>query len=416
MLIKYFNLLKKKDFSFLWFSQIISQFGDRLTQVALVGLVSKASMSSSSLAIVMSMATIPVFIFSPISGVYIDRWSKRKTMYLSDLLRGIFIILIPIFFFIFKSLWPIYILIFLSFSAGRFFIPAKMAFIPELVEKKDIFLANSLISVTGSIAAVLGIGLGGIIVDNYGVTNAFYIDSSTFIISGLCIFFISKIEGGKILAKDILNLSKDVVGTVKNTFIFEFKEGLKYIFNSHETKYAFKTYLFLFSYIGSLYVVMIRFIQNTLSTVTKDLGFAAVALGAGIFIGSLVYGWIAHKVSIKKIINIAVLSSSLFLIFFVILLKNYPYTLCAILLSFILGLNISPAFIGVNALIHKSSDKKLLGRIFSGLEFISHLGFLISMFISSFFADLFNPFTVIKTIGIIGFIFSLILFFNNDKQ
>ncbi len=414
MVIKYFQLLKTKNFSLLWFGQIISQFGDRLTQIALVGLVSKASMSSSSLAIVMSMATIPVFIISPISGVYIDRWSKRKTMYLSDLLRGGFILLIPFLFFFSKSLWPIYILTFLSFSAGRFFIPAKMAFIPELVKKKDIFLANSLISVTGSIAAVLGIGLGGIIIDKYGVSNAFFIDSSTFFTSGLCIFFISKIEGGKIFVRDILNISKDAVGTAKKSFVFELREGFKYIFTSHETRYAFKIYLFLFSYIGSLYVVMIRFIQNVLSTVTKDLGFAAVALGAGIFFGSLIYGRVAHKISIKKIINIAVLSSSIYLIFFVIFLKHNPTTLCAVILSVILGLNISPAFIGVNALIHKNSDNKLLGRIFSGLEFISHLGFLIAMFISSFFADLFNPFTVIKSIGIIGFIFSLILFIKND--
>ena len=79
----------------MWLGQIVSQFGDRLTQIALVGLVSKATMSSSSLAVVMSLAIIPVFLISPVSGVYIDRWSKRKTMYASDALRGILILAIP---------------------------------------------------------------------------------------------------------------------------------------------------------------------------------------------------------------------------------------------------------------------------------------------------------------------------------
>src|SRR3989338_730313 len=134
MLKRYVKILKKRNFFLLWFGQIIAQFGDRLTQIALVGLVSKASASSAHLAVVMSMAIIPVFIISPISGVYIDRWNKRKTLYLCDFLRGIFILLIPLFFLKFHSLIPLYILIFFSFSAGRFFIPAKMAFLPQVVD------------------------------------------------------------------------------------------------------------------------------------------------------------------------------------------------------------------------------------------------------------------------------------------
>jgi len=416
MVAKYFKLLAKKNFSLLWFGQVISQFGDRLTQIALVGLVSQATMSSSGLAVVMSMAIIPVFIISPISGVYIDRWSKKKTMYISDFLRCIFIILIPLVFLKFKTLMLIYLLIFLSFSAGRFFIPAKMAFIPQVVEGKNIFLANSLISLTATIAAVLGVGVGGIIVERYGVTAAFIIDAATFFISAVAIFLITIKEKGGFLAKDILDIGKDVVTTVKKSFAYELKEGIQYIFKSHETKYAFKTFLFLFSYIGGLYVVFIRFIQNTLASVTKDLGFVVVALSAGLFIGSLIYGRVAHKVSIKKIINLAILFSSLYLVCFVIFLHAYPSTLCAIFLSFILGSLVSPAFIGVNALIHKESEANLLGRIFSGLEFISHLGFLIAMFASSILADMFSPFTIIVSIGIIGFLFSLIFAFGNDTH
>lgn len=413
MIIKYFEILKKRNFSLLWFGQIVSQFGDRLTQIALVGLVSQASMSSSSLAFIMSMAIIPVFIISPISGVYIDRWSKRKTMYISDLLRGVFILMIPLFFLKFRSMIPVYFLIFLSFGAGRFFIPAKMAFIPQVASKKNIFMANSLISITATIAAVIGFGLGGIIVEKYGTTSALIIDAATFFVSALAIFSITLREKGKFLTKDILGIGKDVVNTVKKSFMHELKEGIKYIFDSHETKYAFKIFFFLFSYIGGLYVVFIRFIQNTLSSVTKDLGFVVLSLGTGLFIGSLIYGRIAHKFSIKKIINFAVLVSSAYLIFFTVFLKSYPFSLYAILLSFTLGTIVSPAFVGVNALIHKESDANLLGRIFSGLEFTSHVGFLIAMFAASFAADIFNPFTVIVSVGIIGILFSLFFIFTN---
>ncbi len=414
MISKYFKILAKKNFFLLWFGQIVSQFGDRLTQIALVGLVSQVSMSSSHLALVMSMAIIPAFIISPISGVYIDRWSKRKTMYISDLLRGFFILLIPLFFLKFKSFVAVYVLIFLSFSAGRFFIPAKMAFIPEVSKKEDVFLANSLISITATIAAVIGFGLGGIIVEKWGVTTAFSLDAATFFVSSLAVFFITVKGKGAFKVDDIIHLGKEVVSEVKRSFIWEFREGIKYILSSHETKYAFKMFLFLFSYIGGLYVVFIRFIQEALSSVTTSLGFVTVSLGSGIFLGSLVYGRIAHKFSVKKIISLSLLFISLYIIFFVVSLRAYPRTIYAIFLAFGLGLITSPIFVGINALIHKESDKKVLGRIFSGLEFTSHLGFLVSMFICAALADIFNPFTIIVSLGIIGFLFSTIFVFAHD--
>ena len=414
MIFKYFKILTKRNFFLLWFGQVISQFGDRLTQIALVGLVSQISMSSSRLALVMSMAIIPAFIISPISGVYIDRWSKRKTMYISDLLRGVFILLIPLFFLKFNSFIAVYVLIFLSFSAGRFFIPAKMAFIPEISKKEDMFLANSLISITAAVAAVIGFGLGGIIVEKWGVAAAFKLDAGTFFISSMAVFFIAAKGKGTFKVDDILHMGKKVVSEVKRSFIWEFREGVKYIFTSSETKYAFKMFLFLFSYIGGLYVVFIRFIQEVLSSVTTDLGFVTVALGSGIFLGSLIYGRIAHRFPIKKVISLTLLFASLYLVFFVVSLRAYPHTLYAIFLAFNFGLITSPVFVGVTTLIHKESDEKVLGRIFSGLEFTSHLGFLVAMFICSALADIFSPFTIIVSLGTIGFLLSTIFVFTHD--
>ena len=282
--------------------------------------------------------------------------------------------------------------------------------------QKDIFLANTLVSTTAAIAALIGIGFGAIIFETYGTTTAFNLDAATFFISALAVFFIVvSNHKGSFYLRDIVDIGKDVVTTVKKSFIFEFKEGLRYIWTSEETKYAFKMFLFAFSYIGSLYVVFIRFIQETLSSLVKDVGFTVVFLAAGIFFGSLLYGRIAHKLDIKKSINASMFISSLYIIFFVMFLKAYPKPLHAIILGFGLGLTASPVIVGINALIHKESDNNLLGRIFSGLEFISHLGFLIAMLICSLLADIFTPFTIMVSVGIIGALVSLIFIAKNDS-
>ena len=66
---------------------------------------------------------------------------------------------IPLFLFYTRSLGPVYLIIFIAFSIGRFFVPAKLSIIPDLVDKKDLLIANSLINTSGMIAAVWVLGL-----------------------------------------------------------------------------------------------------------------------------------------------------------------------------------------------------------------------------------------------------------------
>ncbi len=412
----YFKVLRNRNFFLVWMSQIVSQFGDRLTQMALIGLVYKVAPGSSlGLAKMFSLAIIPVFLISPISGVYVDRWDKRQTMYISDLLRGIFIFLVPFAAVRFRSMPVAYVLIFLSFCVGRFFIPAKMALIPSLVEKKNFFIANSLISITATIAAVLGFGFGGMMVQKWGVEWAFFIDSLTFLISCLAISLVRIDKRAKFNPKDIINLGKDAIIKAKNSFLYETKEGLKYILSSKETRYAAKVQFLLFALIGSLYTIFIVFIQKTLKTVTFDLGWLAVGCGAGLFFGSLFYGRIGAKFSIKKVTSVSLFFSSLYLCAFVTLLKMYPHKLFAFFSCFIIGLIASPIAIAINTLIHNESENKFWGRIFSSLEIIIHLTFIVFMFTASYLAEKFTPFTIIIAISIIT-MFSSYFFLKENKE
>jgi len=415
MITPYICLLKKRNFSLLWMSQVISQFGDRLTQMALIGLVYEIMPASSfTLAKVMSIPLIAVFLVSPVAGVYIDRWDKQKTMYISDFLRGIFILLIPVLMVKFKLMIVLYLLIFLSFCVGRFFIPAKMAIIPSLVEKDKIILANSLISTTAMIAAILGFGVGGIIVEKLGAKMAFFIDSLTFFLSSFLIFFIQPKTRGRFNPHDFIDLGKYAIKKVKESVLVEMKEGIKYLFSTKETLFAAKVLFSLFSILGSLYVVFIVFIQKIFSSKTMDLGYLAVAGGVGLFLGSLIYGRIAKAFFLKRTVSISLILSSVYLIFFVTFLKVYPFRLFAIFSSFSIGLLISPIFIAVNSLIHQESKDIFWGRVFSSLEVVIHFAFLIFMFLSSYLAEKFNPFTIIVSVGIITFLFSVYNFLKND--
>ena len=93
------KILINKSFFSLWIGQIISQCGDRINQMALIGLVyTKFGASSTQLAKLFSFAILPVFLVGPIAGVYVDRWSKKYTMFYSDILRGLLVLSIAFYF------------------------------------------------------------------------------------------------------------------------------------------------------------------------------------------------------------------------------------------------------------------------------------------------------------------------------
>ncbi|MFH1394659.1 MAG: MFS transporter, partial [Candidatus Omnitrophota bacterium] len=163
-MIHFRDVLFKKNFFSLWLGQIISEFGDRLNQMALIALVySKSPGSVIALAKVLFFVVVPVFVIGPVAGVYVDRWDRKKVMIISDVLRGVLVLTIPVFVY-FKLMIPVYIAVFFIFSATRFFLPSKMALIPAIVSKEKLLVANSLSNTTRMLATILGFAAAGFIV------------------------------------------------------------------------------------------------------------------------------------------------------------------------------------------------------------------------------------------------------------
>lgn len=391
------NVLKNRNFFLLWLGQIVSQLGDRLGQMALIGFVyHRAPGSTVQIAKILTFTIIPVFLIGPWAGVYVDRWDRRQTMFTSDFMRSLLVLIIPLYLFYAKNIVPVYIIVFLIFCVGRFFVPAKLSIIPDLVEKKDLLVANSLVNVTGMIAATLGFGISGVVVEWLGPKGGFYLDSVGFALSATLIFLISK----KVTTSfNIVKASQDIVDVFRKSVLQEIKEGIFYFIKNKEIRFATGVIFILWSALGAIYVVLIAFVQRTLQSITKDLGLLVMFLGIGLFVGSLIYGRFGQKLSHYKTIFASLIFSGIMLMVFALGISQYPCFIVAAALSFALGLVISPIMIASNTIIHSSSSNNMLGKIFSSLEIVMHLAFLIFMFISSILAERFSPTIILTVVG-----------------
>ena len=393
------EVLKNRNFFFLWLGQIISQLGDRLDQMALIALVySRAPGSTLEIAKILSFTIIPVFVIGPLAGVYVDRWDRRRTMYICDFLRAILVFTIPFFLFSLKSIIPIYLIVFIIFSIGRFFVPAKLSIVPDLVYTKDLLMANSLVNTTGMIAAILGFGISGVLVEWLKAKGGFYLDSLSFVISGMFIFLIAKKSRASMNLKKV---SKEIVEVIRKSVLQEIKEGVLYFIKKRDIRFTAGVIFILWSALGAVYVVLIVFVQKTLHSATKDLGLLIMFLGIGLFLGSLIYGRFGQRISHYKIIFSSLVLTGIMLAVFAFAIHRYPYFFIAAILSLLLGLLIAPITIASNTIVHNVSDNAMMGKIFSSLEIVMHLGFLLFMFISSLLAERFSHILILIAVGVL---------------
>jgi len=383
------KVLKRPSFLFLWLGQIISQFGDKFAMMALVGLIYKRAPGSAyELAKLFIFIVIPVFIVGPVAGAYSDRWNRKYTMLISDVTRGLLVLLIVLYWKLtpsLKPIFPVYAIVFLLFSVTRFFIPAKMAILPDLVEKDQLLEANSLIHTTGMIAAALGFGVGGVIISLpfVGVKGGLFIDAVTFFLSALLIAFI-KTKTSKVTEKeDIHEFNRRVKEILVTTIFTDIKEGIKYLF-AHRKMHLLIALLFVLSSgIGAAHVVIMIFIQKTLASITRDLGLLSMFFGAGLFIGSIIYGRYGENIKKSKAIFLSLILGGFFLAQFVIFVNLFANLYTAAIIVFLLGVSVAPILISANTMVHELISSEMRGRTFASIEAVTHLAYIVFMVAAS---------------------------------
>lgn len=404
------ELLRDKNFFFLWFGQIISNFGDRLNQMALIGLVyARTPGSTFELAKLMSFTVLPVFLIGPIAGIYVDRWNRKWTMIGCDLLRGFLVLLIPLAVIYSRGMTPIYCIVFLVFTITRFFLPSKLSIIPDIVSKERLLLANSLISTTMMIATILSFGFGGILVSMLGVRGSFYVDSISYFLSAATIAFIfvkEKISQSYVRYE---RLNRRLFSSI----LEDIKEGIRYLRTHRDVRLVSNILFLLMSGVGAIYVIIIVFIQEALGSATRDLGLLVMFLGLGLLLGSLIYGRLGQRFSRRKVMFFALSITGALVIIFTIFVQLTSSFFLAGVMSLLLGIFISPMIVSSNTLMHEVIPDVLRGRIFSSIEIIIHIAFLGSLLVSSILGEFIERYFLLISVGII---FSIVGIFGSFSK
>lgn len=185
-----FDVLRKyPEFRKLWFAQLISQSGDWLSRMALLGLIglhsNQAALGVGLLyGVEMAMRLLPTAFFGPLAGSLADRMSRRALMITSDVIRSV-IVLGYLAIDSEGDLPLLYCLLLGQMSLGIFFESARAASIPNTLPREALHAAYALSAMTWSTVLALGSFAGGALVKLVGVDTVFIVDSLSYLVSAV---------------------------------------------------------------------------------------------------------------------------------------------------------------------------------------------------------------------------------------
>ncbi len=129
----------------IWFGQFVSLIGTGMTRFAVIIWAYQQTESATTLALLGFFSFIPYAIVSPVAGVVVDRFDRRKVMLVSDGLVGIVTILLLLMYSSGRlEIWHLFVAEFLIGSFESFQRPAYTAATTMLVPKESLGRINGL--------------------------------------------------------------------------------------------------------------------------------------------------------------------------------------------------------------------------------------------------------------------------------
>lgn len=389
-------LFKNRNFFSLWVGQFISALGDRFTQMSLLTIVMILSQDTGEkMAWITFYSLLPFLLFGQIFGVLSDRLNRKRIMITADILRAILVALIPFVNKYADSLFYIYVIVFCIGTLSALFSPAKMATIPNLVNKEMLVSANSLITSTGMIATLVGTLIAGFLIKITGPYPSFFADAATFFISALMI--------AKISIKTIPQENQRILG---NTVFKDIKNGLSFV-NRHQLILRIVQLNAVFAFLSSFfYISILNYSTVVLKLSPEGYGILLACLGIGLCAGALVLGRRIGKLNYNRILLIGFSLVSLTTLVF-IWRPNFLFSVFLLVLG---GAGASLIMVTLDSLLQRATPDYLRANVFGARGIITNAIFLLSLIVVGKLLKVFNVFYMFGVIGVISLSVAFIIY------
>ena len=364
------------NFTRLFYASAISFIGDYVFDTTLIlwigtRLLAGKDYAPAAVSGVLVAVAAAIIVVGPVAGVFVDRWDKRRTMMVSDLVRALLVAglgvvatlpegTIPVG----ASLALIYGAVFLSTAVAQFFQPARFTIVGDIVSADaDRARAAGLLQSIGYTAAVLGPPLAAPLLFQTGPYWALYLNAASFVASFLLVRAI-RVAPAAAPAKP----------APRPGFFGEFRSGLAFAAGKAPVRALMIAVTTVTLGAGALNALMVFFVTDNLHSKPDLFGTMGMGEGIGAIAGTLTAGWICSRLGDVRVFYYGLAVSGIGILAF----ARLDNLVQAIVVLAVLGIPMGAVNVALTPILLRAVPRELLGRVAGILTPVQYLASMVA--------------------------------------
>ncbi|MFS8477745.1 MAG: MFS transporter [Micromonosporaceae bacterium] len=366
-------------------ARLTSQVADGWFQAALAGnLLFSPERRAGSIAIAAGFAILllPYSVLGPFVGVFLDRWYRRTSMWLANLLRAAVVIPTALLLwrddqgFWFASLALVVI------AANRFFLAGMGAALPHVVDGTRLVTANAIATTLGTASYATGLGTAALLLnalpmDGHGYAMIAMLGSGGYLISAV---LLRGLFGRTALGPDDSDRRTDAILAALTTVVREMVGGLRHLAQRRAAGYAMVVQAGHRALFGALSLATLLLFTRYLTTDNArsitGLGAVVAAGGLGALIAAVVTPIVTRRMPGWAWISMLLAGGAMMLLLLGPTFRAPLLVLCVLLLN----VASQGTKIVVDTTLQHECDDAYRGRVFSVNDTAFNLTFVAGLF------------------------------------
>ena len=268
----------------------LSLIGSWMQSIALPWLVLSITADAFKVSLVAAAQFLPALLFTPFSGVLLDKFNRKKILLLAQI--GMMIIASIFSFMVFCEIYSFEKILSLAFANGIFRSldsPSRQSMVKDLVgEPQSISNAIALNSMSFNVTRIAGPALAGLVMALWGVGFCFLFNAISFLGIIISLFFVK-------ISPSSLNAV-----AAKHGVFSSIKAGISYISHKRTLSKLMLTVLVISTLVPNYNVTISALVKLSLGADERSFGYLMSALGAGAFFGALFVA-VFGRLSVRRI-------------------------------------------------------------------------------------------------------------------
>jgi predicted MFS family arabinose efflux permease len=334
---------------------------------------------------------LPLFLLGSLAGVFVDRWDRRRTMIVTNLVHAI--VLAPLLLVHDGStIWVVYLVVLAQSCLQQFFRPAEQSLIPLLVESRQLVTANALNSQSSDIARLIGAAMGGVLAAFGGIPLLALVDAATYL-AAMALLIGVRHRGNKV----VVEKTTGAIQRIKAEWV----EGLRICVSGPALRLVFIFGLVTGVGEGAMSTLFAPFVSTELGGSGTAYGLISSSQAIGGIVGGLIAASVGSRFSAAKMWGVgAVLFGLIDLVMFC-----YPLVWHSVLPAFVcmILVGVPGAFLiaGMMTVLQRLTDDASRGRVFGALFATEGLAVLVGTIAAGILGDVVGviPVLVVQGLG-----------------